>query len=114
MNPDSTINQLGNALTYIIIFVIVVAIIGVVVSQKSQSAALVQSFGSAFDGALTIAESPITNNQGVVANSGVTGGANNNTVIGSQLSNGLLQPLTTPLPTLGQVVPLGFGGIGAA
>jgi hypothetical protein len=113
MNPDSTINQLGNVLTYIIISVIVVAIIGVVVSQKSQSAALVQSFGSAFDGALTIAESPITNNQGAALPTtgvGTTGGLLNNSVIGSQL----IPPLTTPLPTLGQAVPLGLGGIGAA
>jgi hypothetical protein len=115
MSLDSTINQLGNVLTYIVISVIVVAIIGVVVSQKSQSAALVQSFGSAFDGALSIAEAPITNNQGSAATgAGTTGGTTNNTVIGSQLSNGLLRPLTTPLPTLGQVVPLGLGGIGAA
>jgi hypothetical protein len=91
MNPDSTINQLGNVLTYIIISVIVVAIIGVVVSRKSQTSALMQSFGSAFDGALSIAEAPITNNQGSAATgAGATGGTTNNTVIGSQLALPLL------------------------
>jgi hypothetical protein len=83
--------------------------LAVIFSQKSQTSALVQSFGSAFDGALSIAEAPITNNQGAVATSGATGGTANNSVISSQL----LQPLTTSLPTLG-VTPLGFGGIGAA
>jgi hypothetical protein len=103
------VNKLSDAITHVIIGVILVAIIVVIFSQKSQTSALVQSFGSAFDGALSIAEAPITNNQGVVATSGATGGTANISVISSQL----LQPLTTSLPTLA-VTPLGFGGIGVA
>jgi PRD1 phage membrane DNA delivery len=59
------VKRLSDAITPIIIGVIVVAIIAVIFSQKSQTSALAQSFGSAFDGALLIAESPITINQGV-------------------------------------------------
>jgi hypothetical protein len=106
------VEEFGDALTKIIIGVILVAIVAVIFSQKSQTSALVQSFGSAFDGALSIAESPITNNQGAVATGGATGGATNNSVIGSQLIQPLLS--TTPLPIVGQVAPLGLGGIGAA
>jgi PRD1 phage membrane DNA delivery len=76
------VKQLSDAITKVLIGCILVAIIAVIVSQKSASAALVQSFGSAFDGALTIAEAPISNNQGAVATGlGTTGGTTNNAVV---------------------------------
>lgn len=40
-----------------------VAILSVLVSQKSQTAAVIQNAGSAFSNALAVAESPVTGSQ---------------------------------------------------
>jgi hypothetical protein len=123
-------NTAGQAATTIVIGVIGVGIVAVIVSNKSQASALIQSFGSALTSALQIAEQPITANQGVATpttGAGTTGGLLNNNVVTSQLSapllsdpigsgvtssqfsqfladNGILQeqPITVELPGIGQ------------
>lgn len=54
---------MSNALeSFLSIFALIVgvAIIAVLVSQKSNTAGVIQSFGSAFSGALGVAVSPVT------------------------------------------------------
>jgi PRD1 phage membrane DNA delivery len=55
-------NNMVEAVVTIATGIIGVAILAVLVSQKSNTAAVIQNFGSAFSNALGVAESPVNGN----------------------------------------------------
>lgn len=54
-------NSLTEAIVTIATAIVGVAILAVLVGQKSQTASVIQAAGSAFGNSLAVAESPVTN-----------------------------------------------------
>jgi hypothetical protein len=92
-------------ITSLLTAVVGVAIVGVIVSQKSATSSVISSFGTAFSQILSVAVSPVTGGSSISSGSAILSGLTN--IGGSNILGGLGSS-----GSLGNSGTSGFGGIG--